>query len=72
VRVDLELAEGVCYPEARLVCGAWLSFGRKFSPRLAILRALIRRDLRSDWLNSLDFGVVIRLEPRCQATQALP
>jgi hypothetical protein len=24
----LELAEGVCYPEARLVCGAWLSFGR--------------------------------------------
>ena len=27
-RGALELAEGVCYPEARLVCGAWLSFGR--------------------------------------------
>ena len=49
-----------------------VDFTRKISPRLAILRALIRRDLHSDWSNSLDFGVVIRLEPRCQATQALP
>jgi hypothetical protein len=46
-----------------------VDFTRKILPRLAILRALIRRDLRSDWSNSLDFGVVIR-QPRCRATKA--